>query len=222
MNALKLQLKKLAEIIDEMLLRERAMLFIVVMGVLYAFASMVFLAPLQAEQARLGKELKSKREQMQVFDKQIQVIAEENSKVGSGQRSRVSILREKLGSLDASVTGMTQGLVPPKEMARLVEQVLKRNRALEVIRVENLPPVPLLDAKDGVKAAVPQQPVYKHGMRIQFKGRYADIVNYLRALESLPWKMFWSEVSLQTETYPFSTVTLVVYTLSLQQGWIGA
>jgi len=216
--AIKLQFKKIAERIDEMLLRERAMLFIVVMGVLYAFASMVFFAPLQAEQARLGKELKSKHEQMQVFDKQIQVIAEENSK-GGGQRSRVSILREKLGSLDASLTGITQGLVPPKEMARLVEQVLKRNRALEVIRVENLPPAPLLDDKDGIKTT--QQTVYKHGLRIQFKGRYADIVNYLRALESLPWKVFWGEISLQTEAYPFSTVTLVVYTLSLQQGWIG-
>jgi MSHA biogenesis protein MshJ len=216
--AIKLQLKKIAERIDEMLLRERAMLFIVVMGVLYAFASMVFFAPLQVEQARLGKELKSKRDQMQVFDKQIQAIVEENSK-GGGQRSRVSILREKLGSLDASLTGITQGLVPPKEMARLVEQVLKRNRALEVIRVENLPPAPLLDAKDGIKTT--QQIVYKHGLRIQFKGRYTDIVNYLRALESLPWKVFWGEISLQTEAYPFSTITLVVYTLSLQQGWIG-
>ena len=217
--AIKLQLKKIAERIDEMLLRERAMLFIVVMGVLYAFASMVFFAPLQAEQARLGKELKSKRDQMQVFDKQIQVIVEENSKGDGGQRSRVSILREKLGSLDASLTGITQGLVPPKEMARLVEQVLKKNRALELIRVENLPPAPLLDPKDGIKTS--QQTVYKHGLRIQFRGRYSDIVNYLRALESLPWKVFWGEISLQTETYPLSTVTLVVYTLSLQQGWIG-
>ena len=42
--AIKLQLKKIAERIDDMLLRERAMLFLVVMGVLYAFASMVFFA----------------------------------------------------------------------------------------------------------------------------------------------------------------------------------
>jgi MSHA biogenesis protein MshJ len=219
MNAVKLELTKLAERIDEMLLRERAMLFIVVMGALYAFASMVFLAPLQTEQARLENELRSKREQVQGFDRQIQVIAEENSKVGSGQRGRVSILREKLASLDASLTGITQGLVPPKDMARLIEQVLKKNRALEVIRMENLPPAPLVDTKDGIKAA--QQTVYKHGMRIQFRGRYPDIVNYLRALEALPWKLFWSEVSLQAETYPLSTITLVVYTLSLQQGWIG-
>ncbi len=221
MDALKLQLTKLAERIDEMALRERAMLFIIVMGVLYTFTSVVFFSPLQAEQTRLAKELKSKREQTQAVDKQIQAILEQNLAGNDGtKRTRAAVLQEKLNSLDSSLNGITQGLVSPKEMAHLVEQMLKKNGALEVIKLENLPPAPLLDAKDNAKAAS-QQIIYKHGLRIQFKGRYSDIVNYLRALEALPWKMFWSEISLKTETYPYSSVTLVVYTLSLQQGWIG-
>nr|NIO43188.1 hypothetical protein [Burkholderiales bacterium] len=54
-----------------------------------------------------------------------------------------------------------------------------------------------------------------------FTGRYLDIVDYLKTLEALPWKMFWGEAKLETEKYPRSRFTLVVYTLSLREGWIG-
>jgi len=63
--------------------------------------------------------------------------------------------------------------------------------------------------------------MYKHGLRIQLSGQYPDILRYLGALEALPWKVFWGEVQLQTEKYPVSRVTLVIYTLSLDEAWIG-
>ena len=70
------------------------------------------------------------------------------------------------------------------------------------------------DSAAGVK-------IYRHGMRVEFKGRYFDIVKYLQSLEGLPWKVFWGEVSLETDEYPVSKVSLVIYTLSRYPGWIG-
>jgi MSHA biogenesis protein MshJ len=58
-------------------------------------------------------------------------------------------------------------------------------------------------------------------MRVELKGRYFDIVEYLKALEGLPWKVFWGEVSLESDKYPISKVSLVIYTLSRYPGWIG-
>ncbi|OGI42866.1 MAG: hypothetical protein A2150_02140 [Candidatus Muproteobacteria bacterium RBG_16_64_11] len=62
---------------------------------------------------------------------------------------------------------------------------------------------------------------YRHGMRIELKGGYLDMLAYLREVENLPWKMFWGQVTLQVEQYPVSRLVLHVYTLSTQESWIG-
>ena len=112
-------------------------------------------------------------------------------------------------------------------MAKLVEQILKKNRKLKLVKVENLAPLPLgvepdeEEAENKEELATAEQAVYQHGMRIQLEGRYVDFVQYLEALEALPWKVFWGQAALETDDYPISTFTLVLYTLSLREGWIG-
>ncbi|MCK7577902.1 MAG: hypothetical protein MZV65_20440 [Chromatiales bacterium] len=63
--------------------------------------------------------------------------------------------------------------------------------------------------------------VYRHGLRLQVKGRYPDIVRYLHTLENLSWRVMWGEVSLEATNFPATHATLTIYTLSLDQGWIG-
>ena len=107
----------------------------------------------------------------------------------------------------------------------MVREVLAKNRTLQVVKLENLPAEPLDEAKN---AATPTtQPVkndaarvYRHGMRIELRGQYLDIVRYLRALEAMQSKVFWGEVQFQSEVYPVSRVTLVIYTISLNQAWL--
>lgn len=211
---LQAQWKAVVARIDSLALRERGLLFLVLIGTLFGVASTLIFAPLNVERMRLEKELKGRHDQVRLMETQIQDVVGENTSAGTGKR-RLQTLQETLRGLDQSLAGITQGLVSPQQMARLVEQVLAKNRSLEVIKLENLPPSPLA-AEGGLG-----QPLYKHGMRIQFKGQYADIVNYLRSLERLPWKVFWGEISLQADASPLSTVTVVIYTLSLRQSWIG-
>lgn len=215
------RLRAWGERIDEMSLRERALSFLVVIGALYALASIALFAPLRGEQVRLEKELAAKRNQIQAFDRQTQAILDASAKGGdTEQQRRLTALQQQLQTLDTSLNGATQGLVSPQEMGRLVDQVLRRSGALQVVRIENLPPTPLFGEKDGAGAAG-QQMIYKHGLRMELRGRYVDIVNYLRALEGLPWKVLWGDVSLRTDATPYSTVTLTLYTLSLQSTWLG-
>ena len=63
--------------------------------------------------------------------------------------------------------------------------------------------------------------VYKHGMRVELRGGYMDILRYLKSLEALPWKVFWGQAVLKTEKYPDSRLDLLIYTLSTHEGWIG-
>lgn len=75
-----------------------------------------------------------------------------------------------------------------------------------------------------VKAApVPSKPrelLYRHGVEITLQGNYVDMVSYMAALESLPSQLFWAQAKLDAADYSKARLTLVLYTLSLDQKWI--
>lgn len=221
------QIKMLGDRMDDMALRERGLIFVGLLVVLYVVATNFLFTPLQTEQATLKKRLQSTHSQTQRLETQLQAILEQSaSDPDKVNRAKLEALQEKLGTIDASLAETTAGLVSPQEMTKLVEQILKKNRRLKLVKVENLPPSPLgaqtEDDEEGpVAAEQSDQVVYQHGMRIQLQGRYVDFVKYLEALEALPWKVFWGQAALATDDYPVSTLTLVLYTLSLREGWIG-
>ena len=62
--------------------------------------------------------------------------------------------------------------------------------------------------------------VFKHGVEVKLSGSYADLYDYLVRLEGLPSRMFWSRVSLNAEDYPRLTLTVTIYTLSLDKAWL--
>ena len=222
MDKLKVQAAVVRDRIDALSLRERAMVFIAVMVVLYLVAANLIFGPLRAEQGRVQQDLKAKRDQIQAVETQVQaLVSTTGGDVNSQNRAKIAALQKQLQDLDAEMDSMTSGVVPPKEMAKLVERMLAQSRGLELVKLESLSPAPLSENKSATAPIGTEVQIYKHGMRVQLRGRYLDIVSYLKALEALPWKVFWGEVVLETEKYPSSKVTLVIYTLSRHPGWIG-
>ena len=222
MNDLKAQLKLYADRIDALSVRERGLVFFAVVVVLYLIAYSAVFGPLRAEQVRLEQDLRAKQTQAQAADEKLAGLFSKDGKdINAENRAKLAALGGQVRELDAKMDQLTAGVVPPKEMAKLIEQMLMRNKNLELVKLEALPAKPLDDAKPAAGAASPTVTVYRHGMRVEFKGRYFDIVNYLKSLEALPWKVYWGEVSLETDKYPVSKVSLVIYTLSRYPGWIG-
>ena len=226
MEALKARFKVLAERIDAMSVRERGAIFFAVVLVLAVIAHSVVFDPLRKRQRGLEQEFKTKQEQTRAADLQVSTLFSVDGKdINADNRAKVAALKQQIAEFDTRMDRMTTGVVSPKDMARLMEQMLLRTRGLELVRLEALPPMPI-DAEQKPVGALEAKTandvmVYRHGMRIELKGRYFDIVEYLKALEGLSWKVFWGEVSLETDKYPVSKVSLVIYTLSRHSGWIG-
>ena len=217
---LKTQFKGFTDRIDAMSLRERGLIFVTLLAVLYFVAVNVLFGPVNAEKDRLQKQVNQLHEETRLLEIQVQgLVSGSENDPDAVKRKKIVSLQENLKTMDAALNRVTAGLVPPKEMTKLVEQMLLKNRGLEVIKVESLPSMPLLEgsAEGGPDGSM----VYKHGMRIELKGNYLDILRYLRFLEGLEWKVFWGRVTLQTEKHPASKVSLLIYTLSTHQGWIG-
>ena len=60
-----------------------------------------------------------------------------------------------------------------------------------------------------------------HAIEIVIDGEYADILDYLAALEALPWKFRWTSLDLSTAGYPRNRVRIELSTLSLDSTWLG-
>ena len=76
----------------------------------------------------------------------------------------------------------------------------------------------LPDVKDAVSPV--SAVVYKHGVELVIEGDYSDLVNYMSALESMPWQLFWGKAKLTADDTPKRTLTLTLYTMSLEKKWL--
>ncbi|MCG3862848.1 MULTISPECIES: type 4a pilus biogenesis protein PilO [unclassified Photobacterium] len=112
------------------------------------------------------------------------------------------VLEEKIGSL-----------ITPVQMAGLLEQVLRHSSALKLDAMTSLPSSQLVSGNE--------QGYFVHPIRLTFKGRYFDVVNYLNKLEALPVKYYWRSLSYQVDEYPWAKVELEVYTLGESKDFIG-
>ena len=112
------------------------------------------------------------------------------------------VLEAKIGSL-----------ITPVQMAGLLEQVLRHSSALKLESMASLPSSQLVSGD--------QQGYFVHPIRLTFKGRYFDVVNYLNKLEALPVKYYWRSLSYQVDEYPWAKVELEVYTLGESKDFIG-
>jgi MSHA biogenesis protein MshJ len=136
-----------------------------------------------------------------------------------------------LADVDKQLRQRFSALIDPRQMAKVLEDVLSRHKRLQLLRVQSLGAEALITGNEDPPDAKADQAssnsppkhvaVYRHGLQIEFRGSYLATLDYLRALEALPWDFFWDGVTLNVEDYPQARVEITVYTLSLDKGWIG-
>jgi MSHA biogenesis protein MshJ len=143
--------------------------------------------------------------------------------------------RKDLDALDSKLRMVENSLVPPEKMQVFLESLLSKNRTLELLSFNTLPPTPLIerveekkpDARPDAKADAAPVPaafaapnIYKHGIEIKIAGSYNDLLMYLAEIERMPQRIIWNRNKLSTELYPRNEMTLTLYTLSLDKQWL--
>ena len=156
-------------------------------------------------------------------------LIQERKKSDPNQKENAALARLKQQELelDKQLRTRMKGLIEPAQMASVLEQVLSQKTPLELYQVRSLAPEPLLpedqreQSAEGNEEQVQESGIYRHGMKIEFRGSYLSTQGYLQALEKLPWDFYWDGVELEVVHYPQSKVVITVHTLSLREGWIG-
>lgn len=219
---LKAILERLANRIDELALRERALLFLVVLALIYLGAQTLLLGPAQQRRAQLLAQLTVQRQKVQTLNLQAQAVLAASGRTPQS-REQLAALRSQLAQMNQHLSAWTHGLVSPRQMLGLVRGAAANSAGVTLRTLTNLPAVPALPpaASSATSQAGASPMLYRHGLKIVVTGRYPDLVRYVTRLERLPWKVFWGQLTLTVQHYPTSQLTLVLYTVSPHRGWIG-
>lgn len=208
--------------IDTLTLRERGILFIVLASLLFMLINSALIGPQEKQQKRLlGSISKVRTEITQLEQSKLEIVRRHSEDPNAEELAQLARLQLAANQVEEQIKEAVEGLIEPQEMARALEGVLKEQHQLSFIRISNLGATPLLDVATEGGQGKAEAGIYKHTMRIELEGSFADSRNYLHTLEQLPWKFHWESVELEVVDYPRVRVVITVNTLSLSEGWVG-
>jgi MSHA biogenesis protein MshJ len=224
-----------AERIDALSLRERVLVFSTAMALLLALLYSLFIDPQLGAQKRLSAAVMQRQSELKNIEAQITAIATSRAAdPDRALRERLAEVRRELGETETQIAAEERKFTPPEQMKAVLEEMLARNRAVQLVAMKTLPSSTLAEARaeaakaDASKpAAKPQAEstsgdhlVYRHGIELTVAGGYLDLLRYLRDLEHLRTQLYWSSLEIDATRYPRHTMKIVVYTLSLDPAWL--
>ena len=201
--------------IDALELRERVLLLAATVAVLFLSVDSLGLQPtLKAQQVTEERisELELKRGALRQQAMLLSYKTDEDT-LAARYRSRDTLAAE-LAALDARLVDQLGALVEPAQAAELLEQVLTRHRGLKITSLR-ASAEPLKEVTGNADQA---GKLGRYQLDLVLEGGYLDLMRYLEALESMPWKFFWQMVDFRVNDYPRAVSRLQLYTLGAQDG----
>lgn len=216
------RIESLMKSVDALSLRERIFVLAAMLMVLGAIWQAAFNGPLTARSEAAQQSIAATTQRMRQLDEAIEIAASGLDGGISGRAEVLQSLREAVAAREEEVRVFTSDLVDPAQMRLVVENLIKRQSSLELVRTHNVPAAPLLDPNDEDAQLEGEEPnLYLHGLVIELEGSYLDVVDYLEAIEQLPWRIFFSRIDLESLEHPKLRITLELNTLSLEEDWLG-
>ena len=119
-------------------------------------------------------------------------------------------------SLDTQLNLRLVKFIHANKMPVALTKVLAKSPGIKVNYLKSLPVESFSNDSD---ANTEDKKVlfYKHTLEMELTGNYNAMYHYLRNLEALQDKFYWSSLKYEVTDYPLASVTLQIYTLSDQQ-----
>lgn len=213
---------------DAASLRERVMVFAAVAVALIALASGALVEPEFIKQRRLSGEVAQRQGDIRKLQEQLQAVAiARGADPDQAMRKQLESVRARAAQAEAKLKDEQRKFVPPDRIGALLEEMLSRNRRLQLVDMRTLPAA-AIDAGAPAQKPAAEKPaakpaagtIYRHGVEITLSGNYLDLLGYLRDLEKLPSQMYWGKLELAVTGHPKVTMKLSVYTMSLDLAWL--
>lgn len=217
--------------LDAMAGRERMMVFVA--GALLIALAIWGLAiqPLWDRNQRLTAQAAAQRDNLATLEAQKREL---QARLAAGPdvelARQIEEADRQLTGLETSLTQMQSGLIEPGRMPALIKDMLGRTPRLQLVAMRTLPAMPLVERQADPAGGTGRSGtggngtddagIFKHGIEITLEGRYLDLLAYATQLEQMPDRVMWNRTRIDAHDYPRVTMTLTLYTLSLESTWL--
>ena len=130
-------------------------------------------------------------------------------------RRQLDTFDRQVGTLDQKLQGQALQLIAPEQARAVLQALIANVRGLHMVALQTEPARPLVET-EGLDLPV----LYRHGLVIDLEGDYLALIEYLRALEQLPWRLYWYGLEVAADKPGARRFRLRLYTVSLRKEWI--
>lgn len=141
-------------------------------------------------------------------------------------KQQIEQLNQNIELVEGQIQKLKTELISAEQMTQVLESMLIKTSNLKIISLAAIPSESLLNNKaeltETIEPADKEKIVlYQHGIKLKLEGRYEDIYQFLKQVESLPWRFYWQNFDYSVETYPNGILTIEIISLSLTEEFIG-
>jgi MSHA biogenesis protein MshJ len=214
--------RRYADRIDAMSLRERALIFAAAAVAIVAITENALFEPILRRQKLNSQTIQQQGEEVRTMQLQVQAYAQARAgDSANARRQRLEERRIEAAALDRQLAAKQSELVTPERMAKMLSEIVKRNPDIELVSLRTLAPTGLNQPLAAAPGPVPGDlAMYRHGIEITVSGNYLRMLNYVSQLESLPARIVWGNMDLQAVSYPVVTLKITLYTFSPEKIWL--
>jgi len=198
---------------DRLNMRERVLIVAATLAAIVALWDMLLTQPLEVRRKTLTAEVDTLQSNIAAISQAMETgRATDPTTLALRQ---IKATEQALAAVNSKLESTSTGLLPPQRMAEVIQDVLRQRHDIRLISLRSEPVAGLsLQPED---SAGP----YLHPVELVVEGRYLDILEYLRALEALHWRLYWKTLELDSAHYPVDRVRIELGTLSLDRTWLG-
>lgn len=210
---LKEQLKRYAVRIDAMSLRERVILFVVVIVCLLALADTFWLTPAQNKLSLVTQRYTSQQSELNRLRAEMQTLGNPLD-ASKGVKAEIDSLDQQIAKVNEEIKAIAPMADKGPKLEQALLQFLRRYPGLTLVSTGTLKEDDA-SANQALKA-MNLTGLTRRGMSLTVSGSYADLERYLSKLEySLP-SIRWGSLQIKSDQQPVE-MTLQVYVVGVQQ-----
>lgn len=212
--------------IDGRVLRERGLIFLCALAVVFMLWNFLFYGVAASHQKDLEAQLNSIKTQNQTLSAQIAtILSAATIDPDQDKKSTIVQLEAELAVLDSQLNSLSQGLVSAEHLPQILQDVLLKTGELTLVQLQTLPvqelQLAVLDPATDGKDVGTGAGVFKHEVRLRVTGSYFQLLLFFQTLEKYKWRFYWDQLDYDLAQYPRANIELRVYTLSAEEGLLG-
>lgn len=215
--SMRTRLRQTGERINALSLRERALLLLAVLAVVFLLWDLFAMQPVAERQSAVQERLEQTRERLDELNASIQRLAtSRSSHPDRALEQRAASLESEIADLEQRLNDRFGGIATPQQSLGVLAGLLGERAGVTIVELENLPPESLESASG---QAIPG--IFIHQVRVVVETDFEGVRSYLDGITELPSGVFWKALDLSVPGWPVNRVELVLYSLALDEHWLG-